>query len=89
MLELQFFQYALAAIALIAIAAAVTGTYIVTRRLVALCGGVTHACFGGLGLGYFLGVDPTAIAGVFAVGSALGVQGSPDRGVCATTRQQP
>lgn len=74
LLQLDFFRYALIGIILIAVASAVTGTYIVARRLVALCGGVTHACFGGLGLGYFLGINPIAVASFFAVGSALGVQ---------------
>ncbi len=50
------------------------GTYIVTRRLVAISGGITHACFGGLGLGCFLGVNPMVPAGIFAVASALGVE---------------
>lgn len=50
------------------------GTYVVTRRLVAVSGGITHACFGGLGLGCYLGVSPMAIAGVFAIASALGVE---------------
>lgn len=59
---------------LISVVTAIIGTYIVTRRLVAICGGITHACFGGLGLGCFLGVNPMIPAGVFAVGSALGVE---------------
>lgn len=58
---------------MISVAAAVIGTYIVTRRMVFISGGITHACFGGLGLGYFLGVSPMLMAGVFAVGGALGV----------------
>lgn len=62
------------AVTLIAVAAAIVGTYIVTRRMVAVSGGITHACFGGLGLGSFLGINPVAMAGVFAVGSALGVE---------------
>lgn len=45
-----------------------------TRRMVAITGGVTHACFGGLGLGYFLGWDPIAMSAFFAVSSALGVE---------------
>lgn len=59
---------------MISIAAAMIGTYIITRRLVAISGGVTHACFGGLGLGYFLGVSPVAMAAVFAVASSIGVE---------------
>lgn len=74
MLQYEFFRLALLAVVIIAIAAAMIGTYIISRRLVALSGGVTHACFGGLGLGYFLGVSPIAMAAVFAIGSSLGVE---------------
>ena len=35
---------------------------------------MTHACFGGLGLGYFLGVSPVLMASLFAIASSLGVQ---------------
>lgn len=73
MLEYEFFRNALIGIILVSALAALIGTYIVSRRLVALSGGVTHACFGGLGLGCYLGWNPVALAAVFAVGSALGV----------------
>ncbi len=69
-----FFQKALAAVALISVCSAVLGTYVITRRMVALSGGITHACFGGLGLGYFLGISPILTAGVFAVGSSAAVE---------------
>ena len=69
----SFFQLAIIGVCLISVASAIIGTYIITRRLVAISGGVTHACFGGLGLGYFLGINPIAMAAVFAVGSSLGV----------------
>lgn len=74
MLEYPFFRLALIGVLIISVAAAVIGTYIITRRLVAICGGVTHACFGGLGLGYFLGINPIVMAAVFAIGSSLGVE---------------
>lgn len=70
----QFFINALIAVVLISIGAAIIGTYIVTRRLVAISGGITHACFGGLGLGCFLGINPMLPAAAFAIGSALGVE---------------
>lgn len=73
-LDYTFFRYALAGVVLISLSAAVVGSYIVTRRLTAIAGGITHACFGGLGLGYFLGISPTVMAAVFAVGSSLGVE---------------
>lgn len=69
----SFFRLALIGVTLISIASAIIGTYIITRRLVAISGGVTHACFGGLGLGYFLGINPIFMASVFAVGSSLSV----------------
>lgn len=74
LLEYDFFRNALAAVILLSVASAIIGTYIVSRRLVSISGGITHACFGGLGLGYFLGVSPVFMAAVFAVGSSLGVQ---------------
>lgn len=70
----SFFTNAVIGIAIISVAAAMIGTYIISRRLVAISGGVTHACFGGLGLGYFLGINPIATAALFAVGSSLGVE---------------
>lgn len=75
----DFFRNAFIGIVLLSIASAVIGTYIVTRRLVSISGGITHACFGGLGLGYFLGLNPVVMAAVFAVGSSLGVRWMADR----------
>lgn len=72
--QYAFFQNAIIGIAIISIAAAIIGTYIITRRLVAITGGVTHACFGGLGLGYYLGLNPIIMAAVFAVASSIGVE---------------
>lgn len=73
-LSYPFFQNALAGILILSVASAMIGTYIVTRRLVAISGGITHSCFGGLGLGYFLGVSPILTAALFAVGASLGVE---------------
>lgn len=73
-LQYPFFQKALAGVLIISVAAAIIGTYIMTRRLVSISGGVTHACFGGLGLGYFLSINPVLMAAVFAIGASLGVE---------------
>ena len=62
------------------ITAGLAGTYIVSRRLVFLSGGVTHASFGGIGLGYFLGINPVVGAAVFGLGSALGMEYMSGRG---------
>jgi zinc transport system permease protein len=74
LLQYTFFQNALIGLLIISVASALIGTYIVARRLVAISGGVTHACFGGLGLGYYLGLNPIVMAGVFAVASSVGVE---------------
>lgn len=74
LLSYSFFTNALVGVLLIAISSAMTGTYVMARRMVAISGGITHACFGGLGLGYFLGVSPLAMAAVFAVGSSAAVE---------------
>jgi len=74
LLRYSFFTNAIIGVLIISVASAMIGTYIVSRRLVAISGGITHACFGGLGLGYFLGISPIAMAAVVAVASSLGVE---------------
>lgn len=56
------------------ITAGLAGTYIVSRRMVFLSGGITHASFGGIGIGYFFGFNPVFGAAVFGILSALGVE---------------
>ena len=55
LLQYAFFQNALIGSLLTAIACGIVGTYIVSRRLVFISGGITHASFGGLGLGFLSG----------------------------------
>lgn len=74
LLSYPFFQNALLAVIIMSLAAGALGSYIMVRRMVSLCGGITHACFGGLGAGFFFGIPPLLSAGVFAVASALGVE---------------
>jgi zinc transport system permease protein len=56
------------------ITAGLAGTYIVSRKMVFLSGGITHASFGGIGIGYFAGFNPIVGAAVFGILSALGVE---------------
>lgn len=74
LLQYTFFQHALIGSLLASIVCGLIGTYIVTRRLVFISGGLTHASFGGIGLGLYTGVSPILAAGVFAVLSAFGVE---------------
>jgi zinc transport system permease protein len=54
----EFFINALLAAVLASISCGLIGTYIVSRRIVFMSGGITHASFGGIGIGYFLGINP-------------------------------
>lgn len=73
-LQYTFFQNALLGAFLVSILCGFIGTYIVTRRLVFISGGITHASFGGIGIGVFAGINPVLSAMVFAILSAFGVQ---------------
>lgn len=73
-LQYEFFQNAIIGAMLASVVCGFIGTYIVTRRLVFISGGITHASFGGIGLGVYLGISPVLSAMVFAVLSAFGIQ---------------
>ncbi|MDR1454575.1 MAG: metal ABC transporter permease [Tannerella sp.] len=73
-LQYTFFRHALWSSLLMSIACGLVGTYVVSRRLVFISGGITHASFGGLGIGFYLGINPFLGALGFAVLSAFGVE---------------
>ena len=56
-----------------AIACGIIGVYIVIKKMVFISGGISHASFGGIGLGYLAGISPVLGALFFAVISALGM----------------
>jgi zinc transport system permease protein len=68
-----FMQNALLAGLLASIVCGIVGTLVVVRRIVSLSGSVSHSAFGGIGLGYYLGINPIHGALVFSIGSALGI----------------
>lgn len=70
----RFLGNAAMAAVLSGIACGIIGTYIVSRRLVFMSGGITHASFGGIGIAYYLGADPLLGALIFAVCSAVGIE---------------
>ena len=74
LLDYTFFQHALLGSLFASIACGIIGTYIVTRRLVFISGGITHASFGGIGIGLYTGISPLLSAAVFSVLSAFGVE---------------
>jgi zinc transport system permease protein len=72
-LQYEFMQNALIAGLLAAIACGIVGTYVVVKRITFISGGIAHASFGGIGLGYLVGISPVLGALVFSLASALGM----------------
>ena len=78
-METNIFQYSFIIKGLLgavfaSITAGLAGTYVVSKKMVFLSGGITHASFGGIGIGYFIGINPVIGAAVFGILSALGVE---------------
>ncbi len=71
--QYEFMQRAFIAAVLVSIACGVVGTYVVIKRIVSLSGGISHAAFGGVGLGYFLALNPVLAAIPFSIISAIGI----------------
>jgi len=72
-LSLPFMQRVLIAALLASVAAGIVGTYVVVKRISSVTGGLAHAAFGGVGLGYFLGFNPMWGAAGFGLLSGLGI----------------
>ncbi len=73
-LSYSFVQRAILAAILSGISCGLIGTYMVTRKLLFLGGGITHSSLGGIGLAYFAGFSTTLGALIFAIMSALGIE---------------
>ncbi|NLB17505.1 MAG: metal ABC transporter permease [Syntrophomonadaceae bacterium] len=72
-LNYSFLQHALWAALLASIACGIMGTIIIEKQLVMMSGGIAHTAFGGIGLGYFLKIEPIIGALFFSVSSSLGI----------------
>lgn len=72
-LQFGFMRNALMAGLLVSILCGIVGVLVVLRRIVFLSGGVAHAAYGGIGLGFYLGVDPLLGALAFSLVAALGM----------------
>ena len=71
LLQYEFMRNALLAILLASVACGIIGVYVVVKRIVFISGGIAHASFGGIGLGYFLGINPVWGVIPFGITSAL------------------
>lgn len=78
--QYQFFTNAILAALLTSITCGVIGSYIVIKRVVFISGGITHASFGGVGLGYMLGFNPIVGAAIFGIASGNIIEYLRDRG---------
>ncbi len=72
-LQFDFMRNALMAGVLVSIACGIIGSLVVVNRIVFISGGISHAAYGGIGLGYFFGFNPVLGAIAFALVSALGM----------------
>ncbi|MCD6570882.1 MAG: metal ABC transporter permease [Deltaproteobacteria bacterium] len=71
MLQYEFARNAIMTGLLASIACGIIGSYVVIKRIVFISGGMAHTAFGGIGLGYYLGINPIVGAAFFSIGSAL------------------
>jgi zinc transport system permease protein len=72
-LQYEFMRNALIAGVLAAVACGIIGTYVVVKKMVSVSGAISHSSFGGIGLGYYLGINPILGALFFTIASALGM----------------
>jgi zinc transport system permease protein len=72
-LQFDFMRQAIAAGILVSIACGIVGTLVVVNRIVFISGGIAHAAYGGIGIGYFFRINPVLGAIFFTFFSALGM----------------
>lgn len=73
LLNYVFIQNALISAILVSVSCGIVGSYVVVKKIVSISGAISHAAFGGIGLGYFLGINPIAAAVPFSIISAVGI----------------
>lgn len=72
-LQYTFVQNALIGAVLASIACGIIGSIIVEKKLVMMSGGIAHSTFGGIGLGYYLNIEPIIGGLLFSVLAAIGI----------------
>ncbi|MFC2069543.1 metal ABC transporter permease [Chloroflexota bacterium] len=73
LLQYEFMQNALIAGILASVACGIVGVFVIVKRIIFISGGIAHASFGGIGLGYLVGINPVLGAFFFSLASALGI----------------
>lgn len=69
-LTLPFFQNALFVGLLASLACGIVGTYVVVKRISFISGSIAHTAFGGVGISYYLGLNPIFGAIVFGIAAS-------------------
>ena len=62
-----FIQNAIIASVFTSIVCGIVGTIIVEKKLVSMSGGIAHSSFGGIGLGFLMGIEPIIVGVLFTV----------------------
>jgi len=70
-LQFEFMRNAIFAGVLVSIACGIIGSYVVINKTVFISGGIAHAAYGGIGLGYILGLEPIFVAIPFSLVATL------------------
>ena len=73
LLHYEFMRNAFFAAVLVGIACGIVGAFVVIKKIVFISGGITHAAFGGIGLGYLLNINPVLTAIPFSLLSAIAI----------------
>lgn len=71
--QYQFMRNAFIAGLLASVVCGIIGVIVIEKKLIMMSGGIAHAAYGGVGLGYLLGFEPIIGALLFSLSSALGV----------------
>jgi zinc transport system permease protein len=67
----QFIRYALVVLVFASVVCGIIGVIIVQKKLTMMAGGIAHSAYGGVGLGYLLGVEPLITAAIFSAFAAI------------------
>lgn len=73
LIQYKFLQNAVISAILASVACGIIGSIIIEKRLVMMSGGIAHTAFGGIGLGFFLGIEPIVGAIFVTLCAAMGV----------------
>lgn len=73
LLEYAFMQRALLSATIIGAVCAIIGVYVVLRSMAFIGAGISHASFGGVALGFYLGINPLFTTIFFCLATAWGI----------------